>query len=58
MVTIKPVYAGAVLLNSLSQEMGHWSLILCRLAGHDPMQLGAAMLHADWQTAGLSETST
>jgi hypothetical protein len=33
----------------------HWlwrsvctSLILCRLAGRDPMQLGAAMLYADW----------
>jgi hypothetical protein len=24
------------------------SLILCRLAGRDQMQLGAAMLHADW----------
>jgi hypothetical protein len=24
------------------------SLILCRLAGRDPMQFGAAMLHVDW----------
>jgi hypothetical protein len=24
------------------------SLILCRVVGRDPMQLGAAMLHADW----------
>jgi hypothetical protein len=42
-----------VLTNSL--HWIHWlwcsvcpSLILCRLAGRDPMQLGAAMLHADW----------
>jgi hypothetical protein len=35
--------------------LDHWlwcsvcpSLILCRLAGSDPMQLGTAMLHVDW----------
>jgi hypothetical protein len=33
---------------SLAWRFGCPSLLLCRLAGRDPMQLGAAMLHVDW----------
>jgi hypothetical protein len=33
---------------STNWRSGCPSLILCRVAGRDPMQLGAAVLHADW----------
>jgi hypothetical protein len=37
-----------VLLDHWLWRSGRASLILCRLAGRDPMQLGAAILHVDW----------
>jgi hypothetical protein len=47
-VTLRLTVSQSVSMSWCRARSGCPSLILCRLAGRDPMQIGAAVLHADW----------